>query len=269
MKKKVAFFLLSALFAVPISNSEAAMDYPAAANYQIAHKNDIWIKNVKCKDVYGEKNIERNFSFIGKEGLTNIVIRGNRSFINLLINYGFENIPSEPYAYIDWWADLAGNPEHGFEPKKIYFAFTDGTVVEMPIQGYEYHYEAYSTIFGFFDSHTYSGKLKLNSFDLYDLSQRGELANISIDTGNGEIKNFFYSGDKNKKQKQQFDAGLKHALDILEITPESVEKERKEHADAVEAERLAKLRAEVEAEIKAEAEKEAMKQQILAEMANK
>lgn len=246
-------------------NADAAMSYDKALQYQILHSDEISAFTNKVKDIYGEKNKCRYFGTMhGKNGhLNSGAGLGQTTLINFLINYGFENIKSEPYAYIRWVADLAGKPDKGYDPKYMNIVFEDNTVKKFPLQGWEYRFVP-GPFFTY--AHQYDGRIKLTDVDLYDMSKHGKVLAISIDAGDGTIRNFFYSGDKNKTEKQWFNNGIKHALKILEIDDNTMEAKLVEAQKLAEQERVAKLRAEVEAEIKADAEKEAMKKQILAEM---
>ena len=261
--------LLSVLACIGVmlmsQNAYAAMSYDQALQYQSMHSEEVKAFTNKVKDIYGEKNKCRYFGMMnGKRGHFNSGGGlGQRTLLNFLVDYGFENIQSEPYAYIRWIADLAGRPDKGYEPKYLNLVFADNYVKRFPLQGWEYHF-----ITGpwFTSAHQYDGRIKLTDVDLYEMSKHGNVLAISIDAGDGSIVNFFYSGDKNKTEKQWFNNGVKHALKILEINDETMEAKLAETQKLAEQERVAKLRAEVEAEIKADAEKEAMRKQILAEM---
>ena len=253
------------------SQAYAAMTYEKALQYQSKYPKEIFVKNEKCKDVYGEKNIERFFNMLKKSGVAHsgsyvVGGKGNSTSINLLINYGFKNIKSEPFAYIHWNAALEGNPEKGYEPKTMNIAFNDGFVKTLSLQGWEYKYLEGRGLFGATWSHDYHGKIRLNDVDLYDINSHGAIASVSIDDGAGGIRHFFYAGEKDLEEKALLTKGFAHTLKILEIDASTIEAKRIELAKEAEKLRLEELRKEVEREIKEDAEREALKKQILEEM---
>lgn len=273
MKKILAGFMLVCLLAAGATTSEAAMTYEQALKYQGLNDEEVFVSNVRVKDVYGQKNIRRYFNLLGKNGLAHsgntILGVGASTFINLLINYGIANMDEEPFAYIRWGAHLAGAPDRGYEPQTMHIAFSDGFIKTFSLQGWEYKPEFISGMFTSSWAHTYSGRVRLNDFDLYELSQHGQVVSISMDDGSGGIKHFFYSGDKDIKNKAKLNRGIYHAMKMLQVDEQAVIAKKAEMDKLAEAERLAKMRAELEQEIKAEAEREAMKKAILAEMAAK
>ena len=94
----------------------------------------------------------------------------------------------------------------------------------------------------------------------------GKIVSASMDAGDGTIKHFFYSGDKDADKKVLLTKGIKHSMKILEIDPAAMPAEYEAYKKQLEEQRRAKVRAEVEKEIKAEQEKEALKKQILEEI---
>lgn len=257
---------------------EAAMTYDEALHYQSLYPNEIYIRNEKMKDIYGEKRVCHYFNLLQKNGVGHsrgvISGQGERTFINLIINYGFENTNSEPYAYIRWVADLAGNPNGGYEPSKIYISFEDGFVKTINLQGWEYKYQSEFNMFSSWWAHAYHGRIKLNEVDLYDIYCHGKIAAVSIDDGvsgdniNGVV-HFFYSGEKDSDEKTALTKGFAHAIKILEIDPTTIETKRLALEKEAEKLRIEKLRKEVEEEIKEEMEREKLKKQILEEMKTK
>ena len=222
------------------------------------------------KDITGEKDKWRYFSFLSSDGLlntgnTNIGV-ADRTFLNYVINYGFENNPIEPYACIVWEADLAGDPTKGYEPSVFRILFADNYVKTFDLQGWEYKKKFVHGIFFSDLAHSYSGTIKLSRFDIYEMSKHGAVVSASVDAGNGGIKHFFYTGNKNKEDKELLTRAFQHSLILLGIDSNKMQSEYDAYKKHLEEERIAKLRAEVEAEIKAEQEREAIKQQILAEM---
>lgn len=253
--------------------ADAAMTYEKALLYQEAHPEEIHCKNIKQKDIYGNKNLNRYFSFVGSQGLLHTgkssMGTADRTLINFIISYGFPNIKSEPYAYIRWMADLAGAPDRGYEPKTLQIVFEDNFAKIFSLQGWEYRKQF---VPGFFVSswgHNYDGRIKLSNYDLYELSLHGRVVSASMDAGDGHIKHFFYSGDKDADKKLLFTKGIRHALKILEIDGDSIRADYEAQKAQAEKDRLAALRAEIENEIKADAEREAMKKAILEEMKQK
>lgn len=117
--------LLSVLACIGVmlmsQNAYAAMSYDQALQYQSMHSEEVKAFTNKVKDIYGEKNKCRYFGMMnGKRGHFNSGGGlGQRTLLNFLVDYGFENIQSEPYAYIRWIADLAGRPDKGYEPKYL------------------------------------------------------------------------------------------------------------------------------------------------------
>jgi hypothetical protein len=270
MKKILAGLMLGCLLVASVATSEAAMTYEQALKYQGLNSEEVFVSNEKVKDAYGQKNIKRYFNLLGKNGLAHsgntILGVGDSTFINLLMNYGIANMNEEPFAYIRWGANLAGAPDKGYEPKTMNIAFSDGFIKTFSLQGWEYKREFISGIFISSWAHVYSGRVRLNDFDLYELSQHGQVVAISVDDGNGGIKHFFYSGDKDINNKAKLNRGIYHAMKMLQIDEQAVIAKKAEMDRRAEEERLAKMRAELEREIKAEKEREAMKKAIQAEM---
>lgn len=252
-----------------VSAVDAAMSYEKALLYQEKNENDVHVVIKKQKDIYGEKNKRRYFSLLSANGLmhTGKTSMGvaDRTLINYVIDYGFANIPSEPYAYIRWAADLAGNPEKGYEPKTLQIVFADNFIKVYNLQGWEYRKEFVPGFFFNSIGHNYNGRIKLNRFDIYEMYQHGDIVSASIDAGNGHIKHFFYSGDKDKKEKETLTRAIVHSMKILQIDPNNMQLEYEAYKKQLEEERKANLRAEIEKEIEQEAEREALKKQILLE----
>lgn len=263
-----------------IDNSNGAFDkfnfdrhclsYSEALVYQKANHHDIHAEYETMKDITGEKDKWRYFSFLSSDGLlntgnTNIGV-ADRTFLNYVINYGFENNPIEPYACIVWEADLAGDPTKGYEPSVFRILFADNYVKTFDLQGWEYKKKFVHGIFFSDLAHSYSGTIKLSRFDIYEMSKHGAVVSASVDAGNGGIKHFFYTGNKNKEDKELLTRAFQHSLILLGIDSNKMQSEYDAYKKHLGEERIAKLRAEVEAEIKAEQEREAIKQQILAEM---
>ncbi|WP_333594961.1 hypothetical protein [Anaerospora hongkongensis] len=273
MKKILAGLMLGCLLVAGAATSEAAMTYEQALKYQGLNSEEVFISNDKVKDAYGQKNIKRYFSLLNKNGLAHsgntILGVGDYTFINLLINYGIANMNEEPFAYIRWIAHLAGAPDRGYEPKTMNIAFSDGFIKTFSLQGWEYRGQIINGMFANSWAHLYDGRVRLNDFDLYELSQHGQIVAISMDDGNGGIKHFFYSGDKDINSKAKLNRGIYHAMKILQVDEQAVIAKKAERDRLAEEERLAKLRAEIEKEIKADAEREAMKKAIQAEIAAK
>lgn len=272
-------FLIGILTGISILGAtyqvEAAMTYDEALKYQKLYPEEIYVRNEKMKDIYGEKKICHYFDLLQKNGVghTRGIVsgQGERTFLNLLINYGFEDADVAPYAYIRWAADLAGNPKGGYEPTKLYISFEDGSVKTINLQGWEYRYQSIVNMFTNWWAHAYSGRIRLNEVDLYDIYSHGKIAAVAIDDGvsgdnvNGII-HFFYSGEKDSKEKELLTKGFAHAVKILEIDPNTIEEKRITLEKEIEKQRLEKMRKEVEQEIKEEMEREALKKQILEEM---
>lgn len=263
------------LFFCNIENVHAAMSYEEALRYQKLYPDEIIIRNEKIKDVYGDKKVCRFFNLLKKNGQGHsrgiISGQGERTFINLLINYGFEDGDEEPYAYIRWMADLAGTPSGGINPTKLYISFEDGFVKTIYLQGFEYQYQSFANAFSSWWAHCYSGRIKLNDVDIYDVYSHGKIAAVSIDDGrNGDniegIVHFFYSGDKDSDEKELLTKGFSHIVKILEIDPDTIETKRTALKNELEKNRTEKLKKEIEQEIKEEMERESMKKQILEEM---
>lgn len=246
------------------------LNYSEARVYQRANNHDIHAEYETMKDITGEKDKWLYFSFLSSDGLLNT---GNtdlgvadRTFINYIINYGFENSPIEPYACIVWEADLAGDPTRGYEPKVFRILFEDKYVKTFDLQGWEYKKKFVHGIFFNDLAHSYSGTIKLSRFDVFEMSKHGAVVSASIDAGNGGIKHFFYTGNKNKEDKELLTRAFQHSLILLGIDSDKMQAEYIAYKQQQEEERIAKIRAEVEAEIKAEQEREVIKQQILKEM---
>lgn len=276
MKKKSIFLGVLGLImstCICATNVEAVMSFEKAMAYQEANPKDVRFVEKKVKDIYGEKNKRRYFAMLSANGLihtgNSIVGKADRTMLNYIVDYGFKNIEIEPYAAILWYADLKGDPEKGYEPKKMHIVFEDDFIKEFDLQGWEYKREVISGLFSFATAHNYRGEIKLDRFDIYELYQHGAVVSVSVDAGDGTIRHFFYSGKKDADEKATLTRGIRHSMKILEIVPEKMHLEYAEHRKKQEEERIAKLRAEVEREIREDAEREALKKQILEEMKQK
>lgn len=163
-------------------------------------------------------------------------------------------------------ADLAGAPDRGYEPKTLQIVFEDNYIKTFSLQGWEYRKEFVPGFFASSWGHNYDGRIKLNHFDIYEMSKHGKILSASMDAGNGSIKHFFYSGNKDADKKEMLTRAITHSMKILQIDENKIADEMAAHQQAMEQERLNQLRAEVEKELKEEAEREAMKKAILEEM---
>lgn len=270
LKKLLGILVISTYIIIYPYTVDAAMSYEQALIYQQNYSEDIHAVTKKQKDIYGEKNKRRYFSFLGNEGLLHSgksnVGKAGRTLFNYIIDYGFENIEMEPYVYIRWMADLAGNPEKGYEPKTLQIVFEDNYIKTFSLQGWEYHKMFVPGLLLSSWGHNYHGRIKLTHFDIYEMSKHGKVLSASMDAGNDTIKHFFYSGGKDADKKEMLTRAIKHSMRILQIDENKITEEIEAHERAAEQERLNKLRAEVEKEIKEEAEREAMKKAILEEM---
>lgn len=276
MKKIFCLIAVCFLFFCNIKNVHAAMTYEEALRYQKLYPDEIYARKVKMKDTYGEKNNIRVFNLLKKEGVlhtggSTMGGKGERTGINLLINYGFEDEEIEPYAYIRWAADLEGSPEGNYAPEKMFIVFEDGFIKTIDLQGWEYKYQQLMGWFSTMWCHTYGGRIKLSDVDIYDIYSHGKISAVSIDDGvkgdnlNG-VKHFFYSGTKDSEEKELLTKGFAHAVKILEIDPNTIEQKRIALEKEEENKRIEKVKKEVEKEIREEMEREALKKQILEEM---
>lgn len=261
---KVLGLLFYILVSFDMGICEAAMTYDEALKYQVLHSEEVFIRNEKMKDPYGEKNICRYFNLLGEKGVRHNgdFFSNDRSFLNFLINYGFENIPQELFAYFRWAADMDGKPENGYAPKILSISFNDGYIKNLDVQGWEYKRQNLG--FGNW-THVYDGRIVVSAVDLYDLYSHGDIMAVYIDKGAGRIKHFFYSGDKDLIEKKKLTRGIANAIKMLQVNEDSLAEQRA----ILEKERVEKLRKEIEAEIRAEIEKEEIKKAILDEMRNK
>lgn len=144
--------------------ADAAMTWDEALQYQKQYPKDFFVKKQKMKDAYGEKNINRYFNMLQKNGVAHsggsfAGGKGRTTFINLILDYGFPNIPSEPVPYIRWSADLAGNPKNGYNPNFMSIAFEDGYIKKFSLQGWEYMYLQSPGFFLPVWHHNYSGRI--------------------------------------------------------------------------------------------------------------
>ena len=82
-----------------VNSVDAAMSFEKALLYQEKNEKDVHVVVKKEKDIYGDKNKHRYFSLLSANGLmhTGKTSMGvaDRSLINYIIDYGFENIPLE------------------------------------------------------------------------------------------------------------------------------------------------------------------------------
>lgn len=251
--------LLTTAIAFGTYKVEAAMSFEQALSYQNNYKDEFPYFTEKAKDSYGEKKTFRYFSCLGNHG----VFHPGESMFNVVVNYGPVGTNPQPNADIHWMAAMKGMPDKGYAPKSLVISFNDGTIKHLDLQGWEYTPQ-FMPYYGYI--HYYTGTIKLNDFQLYELTQHSGLTNIGVE-GDGNYTRFcFFSGDKEIKKKEKLRIGLKHALNVLQIDENALLARKAEYEKQQEALRLAKMRAEIEKEIKEEQERAEMKKQILAEM---
>lgn len=243
------------------------MSFDRALAYQKLHSEDITFNISEEKDQYGNKEKNRCFDFLGETGHYNegssISGYADNTGLRFSVQYGFENEKTVPYAVIGWSADL---PSGKCPPHFIRFVFSSGYVKEMPLQGWKYYsYISYGLLVNSI-AHKYNGLVKLNDYDIYEIITHGNIAAVYIDDGMGGMKHFFYSGDKNAKQKAQLNRGMAHAAKMLDISKDTVSAEYQLQQALAEADRKAKIKAEIRQEITEDMEREALRREVIAEM---
>lgn len=249
------------------------MTYEEAALHQEKYSEDITLHRYTEKDIDGNKKKLRIFDFLKSEGLSHsgntLVGVADRTSLRLAISYGFEGNSTKPIAYIAWSADLAGNPDHGYKPNYIRIVFESGYIRELPLQGWQYQAELIRGVFVNSWGHCFWGSINLSDIDIYDILQHGNIVAVYVDDGNNNPRHFFYSGDKDTRNKTIFVRGFQHIAKILDVNNDTIQGELADQKANAEKERKAKLRVEIQKEINDEKEREAMKKEILAEMEKK
>ena len=241
------------------------MTYSEALIYQKKNETDIKSHLYTDKDVDGNKKKFRLFDFLGNNGLNNggNSERADHTALRLTLSYGAEGSDGKPIAKIVWNADLAGNPKNGYEPHKMSIVFNSGYIKEIPLQGWEYREDWRRGLFSTYWANNFWGAVLLNDVDIYDISQHGDISAVYIDDGAGNARHFFYSGDKQAKEKAAFTRGFQHIIKLLDIDSDTV---KQEIADQ-QAKAAAAEKAKMKEEIKKELEREALKKEIISEMA--
>ena len=248
------------------SDSFKPMPYEEALRYQQAHGKDIVVSNYTTKDKYGNKNTERIFDFLGKKGFVNsggsISGISNTSALRLTVNYGFANDPEPPSVSLSWGGGFDGPPQNGFAPTGLNVVFSDGDVKSLDLQGYNYSAQWVTGLLYTSISHFYSGSILLSPFDVYGMTHHGSVAAAHLTTGDGGMRHLFYSGDKNRKQKEQMTRGLNHIAKMMDVNENTIEIV----ADAAERNRKETLKQEIREEVLQEQERARLKAEILEEI---
>lgn len=240
------------------------MTYSEALIYQKKNEVDIKSHIYTGKDIDGNKKKFRSFDFLGNTGLNN---GGNtnyadHTFLRLTLSYGPEGSDGKPIAQIGWDADLAGNPNNGYEPHKMSIVFNSGYIKELPLQGWQYQQEFRNGFFSSFWSNTFWGSISLNDVDLYDISQHGDICAVYVDDGAGNARHFFYSGDKQVKERAAFTRGFYHIVKLLDINSDTI----KQEIAIQQAQKAEEEKAKMKEEIKKELQRESLKKEVLNEI---
>lgn len=243
------------------------MSFERALAYQKLHSEDITFNTSKTKDQYGNKGTTRCFDFLGETGHYNqgssISGYADNTGLRFSVQYGFENAQTAPYAVIGWSADLSSPSCH---PNFMRFVFSSGYVKEISLQEWAYNPYVNYGLFASSYAYRFHGRIELNNYDIYELITHGDIAAVYIDNGIGGVRHFFYSGDKNAKQKAQLNRGLVHMAKMLDISHETVSAEYQMQQAKAEAERKARIKDEIRQEIAEDKEREALRREVIAEM---
>lgn len=221
------------------------------------------------KNQAGDKEKVRLFDLLNKNGLYhggNILgTIGDGVGLRFTVEYGTGG--ARPFAFVGWSANLGGPPALGWTPHYLRLVFASGDIKEVPISTWNYTFQVVpgNMFMPPTKYHSYDGTIVLSEVDVYDIARRGDIASIYIDNGNDK-KHFFYSGDKDTKNKARLTTGFRHACKMLGINDESIQALLRENAARQELDRQQKLRAEVKQEIMRDQERERLKQEILAEL---
>lgn len=246
------------------------MSLSEAQQYAAKYSNEVFYKEYKVKDKFGNKNRDRVFDLLRRGGVNHtgnsIVGVANRTALRLTMQYGVVNSNTKPYVVIGWSGDLAGNPNQGYKPTYMKFVFSSGAEKQIPLQGWEYQAQRITGIFVSSWAHHFWGTITLDDLDVYDIMRNGDIAAVFIDDGAAGIQHFFYSGDKDKANKVALTRGFIHACRMLNLDAATADGLLKARQDAAEAKRKKELRAEIVKEIQSDKEREQLKQEILAEM---
>ena len=240
------------------------MTYADALIYQQKNKDDITLHLDTYKDVDGNKKKFRSFDFLKSKGLSNSGSSERADYTNLRLTmqYGPEGSNGKPVAQIAWDADLAGDPNNGYVPHNIHIVFDSGYIRDIPLQGWQYQAQLRSGFLRSFWANNFWGAITLSDIDLYEISQHGNISALYIDDGAGNARHFFYSGDKQIKERAAFTRGFQHIIKILDINSDTIKQEiATQQAQEAEAEK-----AKMKEDIKKELEREALKKEVLSEM---
>lgn len=243
------------------------MKYADALIYQQKNKDDIASHLYTDKDIDGNKKKFRFFDFLKNEGLRNTGTSERADYTNLrlTVSYGPENSNGKPVAQIAWDADLAGNPNNGYVPHNIHIVFDSGYIRDIPLQGWQYQAQLRSGFLRSFWANNFWGQIILSDVDIYDISQHGNICAVYIDDGAGNARHFFYSGDKQVKEKANFTRGFQHITKMLDINIDTIKQKLADQQTRETATEKAKMKAEIQKEL----EREALKKEVLSEMATK
>jgi len=144
--------------------------------------------------------------------------------------------------------------------------FESGYTKELLLQGWQYQEQLINGVFTSSWGHCFWGEIALSDVDIYDILQHGNISAVYVDDGNNQARHFFYSGDKDTKNKAILTRGFRHIAKILDIDSDTIKQELVDQQAQIEEQRKAKMRAEIKKEITDEKEREAMKKEILNEM---
>lgn len=243
------------------------MTFQEAERYSKNFPDDIIYHTFKKKDKFGNKNRIRIFDFLNKKGVyhsgSTITGVGDTSAIRFSIDYGFENRPSTPIASIGWSIGTTGD-WGTFRPQFINFVFDEGDTITIPLEKVNFNAQVNYGIFVNSILKKFHGVVKLSPQNLYELSIHRQLQAAYISNSSGGLVHLFYSGDKDKKEKDDLMRGFIHASKMLDITYETVNGWIKLQQDTIEAQRRSALLESVNKEI----ERDKLKEKILTEIDN-
>ena len=251
------------------------MTFSQAEAYSKKFPNEITYHTFKMKDTFGNKNHKRFFDFLKEKGIyhsgSTITGVGETSAIRFSIDYGFENIPSSPVATIGWLIGTTGDWGTSFLPKTINFVFDEGDTVTIyiPLKSINYNARVNNGIFYTALLKQYHGVVTLTPQDLYLLSNHRQLRAAYISDGSNITIHLFYSGDKDKDEKEAVMRGFRHASKMLDISYETVVDLTKLQQDTEEQMRRAALLDSVSREIERDKLKEAILDKMDAQRRNK
>lgn len=250
--------MFSILMAIPVMTN-AAMTYEQAVEYRKNTNADLREMVVTEKDENNYKTKKNVINVCGTMGAFSNIMKSNYTYIQPRFVFGQVDNPEPPYYEINWCIGTTKGLADSVRPEYIYVNFTDQTTYKLPIKklspmtGQGVYFTRVNLV---------GGLIKLKEFQIYELSKKGNVCSVEIDTGIPNAKRVLLIKPNEDKQLKRFTESFQHAFKIMDIDLVAVEQQKQEF----EKEDELKLRKELEEEIRAEQARAKLKQQIYEEM---